>query len=139
MAADGLVTGQGLIHGDDVAKIRRLGDGRIAGATGSFYAQAPFFDWLESGGEPPELPEEFEGIVLRPDGTCSTYNRKCYSCPQSVPSASGSGSAIALGAMEAGASPKLAVEIACRRDTESGGNVMVLHLAEPSLAAVKAA
>jgi ATP-dependent protease HslVU (ClpYQ) peptidase subunit len=45
-----------------------------------------------------------------------------------VPAAIGSGSLLALGAMEAGVSPEQAVGIAAKRDIGTGGKITVLHL-----------
>lgn len=44
---------------------------------------------------------------------------------QEVPAVTGSGGAIALGAMLAGATPAQAVAIAIQRDTGSGGQITV--------------
>ena len=128
MAGDGLVTSNGTIFGRSFVKVVRLKDGRIAGAAGSAFYLAPFFAWLESGGDAPELGEHFDGIVLSPDGSCRTYDEKCRSIPEETPSAVGSGREIAIGAMMASASPMKAVTIAAERDSGTGGTIVSLTI-----------
>lgn len=129
MAGDGFVTNGDVVFSRSFAKVRRLSDGRIAGVSGSAFHVAPFLEWLEDGGEKPKIDvENFEALVLHVDGTCLCYDADCRSIPEELPTASGSGKAFALGAMDAGATPEEAVEIACDRDCSSGGTVIVLHL-----------
>lgn len=128
MAGDGLVTSNGTVFGHSFIKIVRLPDGRIAGAAGSAFYLAPFFAWLENGGDAPELGEHFDGIVLSPDGSCRTYDEKCRSIPEETPSAVGSGRELAIGAMMAGASPLKAVGIAAERNTSTGGTITALAI-----------
>ncbi len=129
MAGDGCVSGNGIRHALNFRKVFRLPDGRIAGFTGVSYAVPAFLAWLEAGGELPELHEDFEALVLKTDGHCLSYNHKGYSIEQPVPAVAGSGGAIALGAMLAGADPRRAVEIAIERDTGTGGTITVEALA----------
>lgn len=128
MAGDGLVVSGSTVFGVNLQKVHRLKDGRLVGLCGSGYAQRPFMTWLEDGGDKPKLAEGFEAIVLLPDGTCRSYDENCDWLPEEVPSACGSGRQIAIGAMEAGKTPLEAVEIAARRNTETGGTITVLHL-----------
>jgi hypothetical protein len=125
MAGDGLCTGDGIIHAMDVRKVFRLSDGRIVGMCGNAYAPPLFVQWLEHGGDPPDLSEQFEALVLHPGGRCQSFNYKCFAIDQSVPAVTGSGGPLALGAMLAGASPAEAVAIACQRNTGSGGTIVV--------------
>lgn len=127
MAGDGLVTSNGTVFGSACQKVHRLPDGRLVGMTGPVYNQQIFLDWLASGGDAPKLLEGFESIVLGPDGALS-YDEHCHCYPEELPTAAGSGRQIAIGAMEAGATPAQAVEIACRRNTETGGQITVLYL-----------
>lgn len=128
MAADGLVTGCGIVHCFSTNKLTKLRDGRLVGGAGSLYDLVAFTAWMEKGGEPPALTDDFEALVLDKGGNCWTYNCKCYAAPQEVPAVTGSGSALALGAMLAGADPRRAVEIACLRDTHTGGTITVEEL-----------
>lgn len=138
MAADGRVTSCDMIFSEELVKIHRLADGRLVGIAGSGYFHEPFLKWLEEGGEKPKLSDNFEGLVLHPDGTACTYDENCYRLPESLPTASGSGRPFALAAMDLGFSPEEAVKAAIRRDTQSGGKITVLHL-KPALEVVDAA
>lgn len=135
MAADGMVSCEGTVFGRNAVKVRRLNDGRIVGVCGSAYNIEPFSEWLNDGGDKPELPDEFEALVLRPDGICLCYNNKCQSIVEELPTASGGGKDFALAALDAGCSPERAVEIACQRALGTGGKITVIHL-EPPLRAV---
>lgn len=128
MAADGLVTSNGTAWGSGLAKIAKLKDGRIAGASGSAYNIGPFISWLENAGDWPKMEDNFEGLVLLPDGSVQSYDEHGRSLTEEVPVSSGSGREIALGAMLAGASPKKAVEIAAQRDIATGGKVIEIAL-----------
>lgn len=128
MAGDGFVTGNDLIHSTTEIKVRKLSDGRIVGIAGSAYAHVLFVPWLENGGDPPELTDDFEALVLHPGGRCQSFNHKCLAIEQPTPAVTGSGGALALGAMLAGASPERAVAIACERNMGTGGTVTVIHL-----------
>lgn len=129
MAGDGCVSGNGIRHALDFRKVFRLKDGRIVGCAGVSYAIPSFLTWLEAGGDLPELNPDFEALVLHADGRCLSYNHKGYSIEQPTPAVTGSGGAIALGAMLAGASPAKAVAIACERDTGTGGTITAEVLA----------
>jgi ATP-dependent protease HslVU (ClpYQ) peptidase subunit len=128
MAADGRVCAGATIFGSNAKKIIRLADGRICGCAGNSRYQAPFVAWLANGGDLPEMDDEFEALVLMPDGTVVSYDHKGRSLPEELPTASGSGREFALAAMDLGASPEEAVKAACARDTMSGGEITVLEL-----------
>lgn len=130
MAGDGLLTGNGIVHGFDFRKVFRLADGRIAGFCGDSYALPAVVEWLNNGGNLPDIdPENFEGLILHPDGRCQSVNGKGQMIDQPVPAVTGSGGAIALGAMLAGASPTEAVDIACQRDCKTGGQIITKWIA----------
>lgn len=125
MAGDGLVTGNDCVHATDFRKVFRLKDGRIVGFSGSAYHYSGFINWLESGGEVPSMDEHFEALVLNLDGSVLSYDQLCRSIVQPTPAATGSGTPFALGAMDAGASPEVAVGIACKRNPSTGGQIIV--------------
>lgn len=126
MAGDGLVTSGSTIFGSSMTKVHQLKDGRLVGISGCAYFATPFMDWLQDGGDVPELDDNFEALVLHPDGSCLSYDNKGRSLPEELPTATGSGREIALGAMAVGASPEEAVKVACDRDTQTGGKITVL-------------
>jgi hypothetical protein len=111
--------------------------GHIIATAGGSYAGMAFVNWFrEQGGDPDwaehpdlvnlDLEEDFECLVVRPDGSCYTVNRLFVPLEQKGNPliAIGSGGAAARGAMLAGASPSKAVRIACEIDTYTGGKVV---------------
>ena len=128
MAGDGLVTSGCAIFGTNCVKVRKLADGRIVGMAGSAYDFDPFCEWLENGGDHPgDMIDDFEALVLNSDGTCLSYNNKGRCIPEELPTATGSGRDFALAAMDLGFSPEEAVKLACKRDTNSGGTIVVIE------------
>lgn len=127
MAGDG----QGDISDTVVAftrpKVRRLSDGSLFGLSGNGHDADALAAWLIDGGKPPKLGETM-ALRLMLNGTLQYINEECRPIEIDLPAAIGSGMHLALGAMEAGASPKQAVEVACRRDPFSGGKITALEL-----------
>lgn len=128
MAADTLINGSGVKHGH-VTKLYQAENGDIIGVAGSAFRILPFIEWYNGDRKTPfeADPENFEALVLTTHGTIHAFNHAGDYIIESGPNAAaGSGSAVALGALDAGASPQEAVEIACRRDLYTGGNITVL-------------
>jgi ATP-dependent protease HslVU (ClpYQ) peptidase subunit len=123
MAGDGLVTGDNMVFSTSVPKVRRLKSGGLVGVCGSAFNFDPFVEWLDKGGDPPTLTDGFEALVLLPSGKVLSYNEQCRAIHEDLPTACGSGRQLAIGAMEAGAKPKRAVEIAAKRDLGTGGKI----------------
>ena len=131
LAADGMATCNGIVTDRNMIKIWKLKDGRLLGCAGDAGTAIAFREWLE-GGEKPELNDNFDALVLNRDGECFYYSRpNLVPVPAELPTAIGSGMGFAIAAMDAGATAVRAVEIACGRDTLSGGHITVLHL-EPA-------
>ena len=126
MAADGLTTSGGTIFGYNATKIHKLKDGRLVGIAGRATYAMPFVAWLNDGGDVPEMDKDFEALVLYPNGSCKSFDHKGRELDEELPTASGSGREIALGAMVVGATPEEAVKAACERDTNTGGKITVL-------------
>lgn len=126
MAGDGLVTSGGTIFGRNAVKVHQLKDGRLVGISGCAHYIAPFVEWLSEGGDVPEMDDQFEALVLLPNGECLSYDHKGRSLPEELPTATGSGREIALGALAVGATPEEAVQAACGRDTSTGGKITVV-------------
>ena len=140
MAADGLVHD----HVDTIVdtgaqKIFRLDDGRVVGGAGNRADVNAWVAWLNAGkdGDCPIVSERFSGMILNTDGTVLWVDHKGREQDTPVPCAVGSGQDFAYGAMEAGASPVEAIEIACKRDLFTGGTLTVIALGGP-LAATEA-
>lgn len=123
MAGDSACTGHGTLH-CEVKKLSLAKDGSVIGVCGTAFDIAEFVRWYDEGREKePILSEDFEALVLNPDGTiwCFNYKGRCFI--HQAPAAAGSGAKFAYGALEAGVSPEKAVEIACRRDIYSKGPI----------------
>lgn len=135
MAADGLITGNGLRHMTNCLKVYRLKNGGIAGLSGVAFCFAEALEFINGDREEIDLGEDFEAIILHPDSRCECMDGKGRRYLQSTPCVTGSGGAVALGAMAAGASPAEAVEIAARYDQSTGGEIASLSI-EASMKAV---
>lgn len=136
MAGDGQRQHCGTIMTDQAVKVRRLSDGRIMGTAGDVAFGMAIFEWLEKGGDAPELEDGGSALVLSPDGEVVIIDKYCKPVPVRTPAAIGSGMDLAIGAMEAGVPPAGAVEIAARRDPGTGGKITVEHHEQHMLRAV---
>ena len=123
IAADMLITGNGLKHGT-FSKLARMKDGSVAGIAGGPFDLAPFVEWYEGDRKEPWCgPDGTEILVLSPGGIIHCFNHIGRSFVCTPPQAIGSGAAVAYGALEMGASPKQAVEAASKRDLRTGGGI----------------
>jgi len=127
ISGDGLVSGDGIIHHQSFEKVRRLPCGAVAGCTGSTYSVEAAFAFLRGEREGIAFGDEFEAIILHPDGRVECMNGDGLRYAQPAPCATGSGAAFALGAMAAGATSGQAVSIACNLNPISGGLVRTLR------------
>lgn len=111
-------------------KVFKLADGRIIGGAGNSFDVAAWREWLEGGkaGDCPIQSEQFGGLILNRDGAVLWVDYKGRETEVPPPSAIGSGQDFAIGAMEAGAAPDIAVAIAAKRDPHSGGDIVVERL-----------
>lgn len=112
-------------------KIRKVGDA-IVGCGGDGASIAKFFRWIENGtqNDPPKLEKdgELEALVLTSAGLF-VYGTEFV--PEEILDefyAIGTGAQAALAALHMGATPKRAVEIACKVDNSTDGPVDVLTL-----------
>jgi ATP-dependent protease HslVU (ClpYQ) peptidase subunit len=131
MAADRKVTDSDTAY--SAVKIRRIGKA-IVGCAGSNAPIAKFVRWLEAGGKQEDMPkfkpdEEFAALVLTPAGLFA-YDVSCEPDEIKAPFyAIGTGKQAALTAMRCyKASPKRAVEDACKVDNDTAGPVDVMSL-----------
>lgn len=126
LAVDGAVWSNDLLY--RLKKVFRittpLGEQFLFAATGdTFYCQA-VANWLKNGGETPnhkefgdEKPDSVMGLLIGVDRviTLLSVGLKTATFPDERIFALGASSSIALGAMEAGATAKEAIEICLRR------------------------
>lgn len=131
MAGDGQVQDHcDMIVATDRHKVFRLSDGRIVGAAGNSADAHAWCKWLDNNkdGPCPIQSEQFAGLILQCDGSVLWVDHKGREELTPTPCAIGSGQEIAIGAMDAGATPDQAVAIACKRDIYSGGTIRVEYL-----------
>lgn len=127
IAADGQTTAGSIILSNNAKKLTVCRKKNVVYATSGCVAYAHKALQLHRAGKlvDPHAPSEYswELVVLRPDGTITTYTNNIPhgSAAYDLPFATGSGGELALGAMLAGASAVEAVEVACRADIYSGG------------------
>ena len=112
----------------EVRKVLRAKDGSILGSAGQAFDYAGFLAWHENGGDLC-VSDDFEGLILKPGGEVVCVDSKGRVFSHDVPACVGSGSAVAYGALDAGATPAQAVAIAIKRDAYTGGSIMVEALA----------
>jgi hypothetical protein len=127
MAGDGISQSCGTISRLASQKVWRLRDGTLLGSVGKAAWAKQYREWYEAGceGDPPESGDDSSAILLlKPDGQLLMVSGDDgIQLPVETPWAIGSGMDLAIGAMEAGAKPKKAVEIAARRDPNTGGKI----------------
>lgn len=132
MAADGLCTQHGTVIDRNRVKVHRLEDGRIVGGCGDTADNELVVEWLAAGAKSGEEPVISDAgsvvLVLHPCGGVDIIDRQCRPLRIPTPIAIGSGCDYAMGAMDAGASPERAVEIAAARNPNTGGKITVLGL-----------
>lgn len=120
-------------------------NGHIIATAGGSYAGLLFVDWFKQWDAEPDwderpdlinldFEEDFECLVVRPDGSCYTINRLFVPYEQDRHNrqlAIGSGGKAARAAMMAGCTPTEAVKIAKEIDTWTGGRITTMTLPEP--------
>jgi len=141
IASDSQETGA---YTERCAKLYRLNDGRIAGTTGDSGLSLKMIRYLNGEISADEWYYTWGGYgdaslilvgTMRWTGEDSSQGSEegCWildsdsleEIPARLPAAVGSGSLLAMGAMEEGKSPKQAVKIAIKRDPYCGGPVVV--------------
>lgn len=141
--SDGKVSVNNRVDQLDCKKIRKIGDYLVGGA-GRLSSVLTFFSWFEQNlrcqaaqesiaglliqSDPDKEDEEFLAIVVHPDGKIFVHEGNDPS--RAVPAgtdyyAIGSGADFALAALDAGATPEEAMEVAKMRDVFSGGQTFV--------------
>jgi 20S proteasome alpha/beta subunit len=130
---DGVMVGDSQATGSyhsRVRKIARTPDGSLIGACGNVDECQAVAAWLVGGceGKPPAMSNSTV-LVLRTDGTIWIAERayRPYRLCERF-AAIGSGSAVAIGAMEAGATALQAVKIAAKHDGGTSGPYHTLKI-----------
>jgi hypothetical protein len=128
LAADSLVLSGNLKFGYQ-DKIYKLKDGRYLATAGDICVIPSVIAWL-NGGEKPILPVEsnFIAILLGKKGQFFEIDKDLLIYPACIPWVGGSGDTIALTAMHCGKTAFEAVEIACKLDHCSGGEIKQIQI-----------
>jgi len=130
IAGDGMINSNGTIHDQNCVKVFRLKSGGIVGFSGQPYFHSVALAYINGDADSLEVGDEFEAVILYPDGRCECMDSKGRRYPQSIPTATGSGAPFALAAMDAGLSAEDAVYVASRRDCYTGHIVTTLGLVQ---------
>lgn len=130
LVADSRVTGGNNCVCGEVTKAWKSADGYRWAHTGGAQDLDRLRRWTREGrGDNPPLTDEHDGCLVRvsPDGELAEWWGRGWLMIRAPFQAWGSGERLAIGAMAAGASAERAVEIACRFDPQSGGEITVLR------------
>ncbi len=132
MSCDSLQVGN-YIDRIDADKIYELGDG-LLGIAGDLAKGLEFLTWMRDGSDPDtfhklglDSKSTMEALVCSSEG-CFYYSESYIGVPVGFPAAIGSGSGFAMGAMMHCADSRKAVEIACKLDPRSGGEIITHEL-----------
>ena len=130
LAGDSEFGGNYRHSGPQLQKIFQAEDGSVIGCAGEFRHYQQFVDWYNNGAKIEEKWEEtidsFGAYVFKSDGTLWVYGESLHSYKDVIPSAMGTGSTFAMGALLAGADAYEAAQIACKLDRDSGGEVICM-------------
>ena len=141
--SDGKTTVGSRVDDYDFKKVRKIGDYLVGGA-GRLTSILTFFAWFEQNlqcqaaqeaipglmiqSDPDKDDEDFVALVVHPDGKIFIHEgadpRRAFPIDREY-TAVGSGADFALAAMDAGATPEQAMEVAKLRDAFSGGQTFV--------------
>lgn len=126
MVCDSKCSSDGLWY--PVTKMFRL-DNEIVGIAGTLKEGKSWLKWYQGGkrGVRPKL-ESFVALSLRKDGVYEICSDVLELLVERGFHGVGSGGALAVAAHMAGADPKQSVDIACRIDMGSGGDIHVYTL-----------
>jgi hypothetical protein len=129
LAADRQLTASGVRY--VTTKAHRLDDGSLFASCGALENNAAVLGYLNGTAEKPiiENDGDFDGILIKPDGTAWMLNKKLHAVRiETDRFSTGSGRDFALLAMHMGKSAKEAVEIASELDIWTGMGVTCLSL-----------
>lgn len=141
--SDGKVTVGSRVDQYNFKKVRKIGDYLVGGA-GRLSSILTFFSWFEQNlqcqaaqeaipglmiqSDPDKEDEEFVALVVHPDGKIFIHegNNPARAMPiEAEYYAVGSGADYALAALDGGATPEVAMDVAKLRDAFSGGDTFI--------------
>lgn len=112
-------------------KAHRLKDGGLFASCGALENNAAVLAWLNGDSDKPVIgqDDDFDGILIKPDGTAWMLNKKLHLIAIESPYfATGSGRDFALVAMKMGNTAREAVELAAELDIWTGMGVTELSI-----------
>lgn len=131
MAADTAIS-DGDVITNHARKLQRMKDGTLVGYCGAFSASNTFMEWIGRGAPSNDKPDVhgLMGIVVMPNGKIYLFESKKYGLIRLRDNycAIGSGQAVALGAMYAGAGAEKAIRAAIKHDRNTAGRVQTIRL-----------
>lgn len=130
LASDSVITTNSTVVGY-TRKVTKSGSGWLAAAAGHACDMVSYLRWVEEGREEDAAVklENLDGLLVSPKGEVFLVEANLVPIPIDAPFfAGGSGSEIAIGAMEMGASAEEAVRIAIKHNTSCGGEIQIVKL-----------
>jgi len=140
MLCDSQATSGDFIISYEFDKVENI-NGNLVGIAGKYSSCMAFKDWFASISETqsaiseypnanvvvvePEEDEQFDALILSPDGILTMFEGSSAAYEVSAPYAIGSGGIYALSALDGGANGKTAMEVAIKRDIYTGGEIKV--------------
>ena len=126
-------------HKTKCEKLFRATDGSVIGTSGDTFSSMMFVDWYNNKRRTKpdltliDIEEDFLCIILKKDGlwTVNKFFHMVKDRNEQDMLAIGSGAAAAMAAMLMGASAEKAVEIACKVDLYTGGDIKVMKYKRP--------
>jgi hypothetical protein len=123
LAADTQVTCQNSWVAGFANKIHKLSDGSYIAFAGNMNALPSIVDYFETGKEPELKDVQFELLHIDSTGIAHDYYNDMQKGFAVIPWVGGSGAQIALSALHMGKNAIEAVELACKLDIRTGGDV----------------
>lgn len=128
LAADTQITGNDCFVAGYGNKIHKLSDGSYIAFAGSMNAMPAIIDYFETGKEPENKDVQFECLHIDSTGIAHDYYNNMQKGFAVIPWVGGSGAQIALSALHCGKNAYQAVELACKLDIRTGGDIQSVEI-----------
>jgi hypothetical protein len=128
MASDSRATINGYIEPQEDPKLFRQPDGGVAAMTGSASGCFKLLSWVNGDRKRLQPNGDYRIIWLRGDGRLEIFEDGCSYFVECEFMAWGSGMVAALGALHMGATAEMAVHVAAKIDTLTGGKVVTMQV-----------
>jgi ATP-dependent protease HslVU (ClpYQ) peptidase subunit len=131
MGSDGQISSGDTIIETSCVKVFKLEDGSIVGFAGNTYNWGEVLKYLKSKNKNkkwPMIDGHFDALRLYTNGRIVMYDKDGRTFERTAPVCLGSGWKFALAALDAELPLNKAIEIACKRDAFSSGQITILSL-----------